>query len=235
MTRCKTFLFITVIAAIALYSPPAQSNPQTYTEAHLLVDSSLSTLKQFITDPNMQVVRDLAKRARGIIIVPQMLRGGLIVGGSGGSGILFARDMKTGLWNGPAFYTIGSVTFGLQIGADASQIVMFVMTDKGLNSMLKSSFKLGADVSMAAGPVGGGAKTATADIFAYAKSKGAFGGFIIDGGVMKTKDGWNNSYYDGLISPSDILISGTVSNEHADGLRQIITEIGTPQTKKVKY
>ena len=229
----RIILIITFLTAIlAASSLPATEN---YTEAHLLVDSSLSTLKQFIADPNMQVVRDLSKRARGIIIVPQMLRGGLIVGGSGGSGILFSRDMQTGLWKGPAFYTIGSMTFGLQVGAEASQIVMFVMTEKGLNSMLSSSFKLGADVSRAAGPVGGGAKATTADIVAYARSKGAFGGFTVDGGIMKTKDGWNNSYYDALTSPQEILISGEFTNSHADGLRTVITEIGTPTTQKVKY
>jgi len=229
----RTLATLSLISLIFSASP--LSAAQTYTEAHLLVDSSLSTLNQFIADPNMQVVQDLSKRARGIIIIPQMLRGGLIVGGAGGSGILFARDMKTGLWNGPAFYTIGSLTFGLQVGAESSQIVMFVMTERGLNTMLSSSFKLGADVSMAAGPVGGGAKAATADILAYARSKGAFGGFTVEGGMMQTKDGWNMSYYDSAISPRDILISPTVSNEHADQIKQVITKIGTPTTQKVKY
>lgn len=206
-----------------------------YTEAHKLVDDSTTTIKQFIGDPNMQVVHDLAKRARGIIIIPQMLRGGLVVGGTGGSGILLARDMKTGLWNGPSFYTLGSVTFGLQVGAESSQIIMFVMTDKGLNSLLSSSFKLGADVTMAAGPVGGGAKAATADILAYARSKGAFGGFTVEGAVVRTKDGWNNSYYESTVTPSDILITKKVSNKQADEIKKIITEIGTPQTKKIDY
>ena len=225
---CCTILFLLMFAS------PLSANQQ-YTEAHVLVDNSLSTLQQFNADPNMQVVRDLSKRARGIIIIPQMLRGGLIVGGTGGSGIMFARDMKTGLWKGPAFYTLGSLTFGIQVGAEASQIVMFVMTERGLNSMLSSSFKLGADVTIAAGPVGGGAKAATADIVSYARSKGAFGGFTVDGGVMSTKDGWNNSYYDAVTNPQEILITGSVVNNHADNLRNLITEIGTPTTKKVKY
>ena len=222
------------IVLLLIAVSPLSANQQ-YTEAHVLVDSSLSTLQQFNADPNMQVVRDLSKRARGIIIIPQMLRGGLIVGGTGGSGIMFARDMKTGHWKGPAFYTLGSLTFGIQLGAEASQIIMFVMTEKGLNSMLSSSFKLGADVTIAAGPVGGGAKAATVDIVSYARSKGAFGGFTIDGGVMSTKDGWNNSYYDSLTNPQEILITGSVVNNHADNLRNLITEIGTPTTKKVKY
>jgi len=206
-----------------------------YTEAHVLVDNSDSTLKQFIADPNMSAFRDLSKRARAILVIPQSLRGGLLIGGTGGSGVLLARDMKTGQWKGPAFYTLGSVTFGLQIGAEASQVVMMVMTEKGLRSLLTSSFKLGADVTVAAGPIGAGAKAATADILAYARSKGAFGGFTVEGAVIKTKDGWNTSYYGLPATPSEILISGAVENAHANDLRKLITEIATPTTKKVAY
>ncbi len=212
------------------------SAAEKYTEANLLVDNSLNTLNQFIADPNMQVIQDLSKRARGIIIIPQMIRGGFVVGGAGGSGVLFARDMNTGLWNGPAFYSIGSLTFGLQIGGEVSQVVMFVMTGKGMNSMMSSSFKLGADVTMAAGPIGGGAKTTTTDILAYARSKGAFGGFTVEGGVMQTKDSWNISYYDSAAaSPYEILITHSVANGYGDDIIKTITEIGTPTTKKVQY
>lgn len=207
-----------------------------YTEANMLVDNSLRTFRQFVADPNMQIIKDLAKRARGIIIVPQMLRGGLVVGGAGGSGILFARDINTGRWHGPAFYSLGSLTFGFQVGAESSQIMMFVMTDKGLNSMMSSSFKFGADVTMAAGPVGGGAKATTADILAYSRSKGAFGGFTVEGGVMKTLDSWNISYYDSAdASPHEILVTHSVSNAYAEELINAITEIGTPTTQKVPY
>jgi len=233
--RYWKFAIIIPLLSLVL-STTSLSAAEKYTEANLLVDNSLRTLDQFILDPNMQVVKDLSKRARGIIIIPQMIRGGLIVGGTGGHGILFARDQNTGLWNGPAFYSIGSLTFGLQVGGEVSQLVMFVMTDRGLNSMMSSSFKLGADVTMAAGPVGGGAKTTTADIVAYARSKGAFGGFTVEGGVMQTLDSWNTSYYESAAaSPTEILISHSVSNSHADSLREAITEIGTPTTKNVKY
>lgn len=228
---CTFCLFFTC----GLFSATSLKAAGTYTEAHLLVDNSTSTLKQFISTPNMQAFRDLSKRARAIIIIPQMLRGGLVVGGTGGSGIMMARDMKTGLWKGPAFYSIGAVTFGLQVGAEASQIVMVVLTDKGLNSMLSSSFKLGADVTMAAGPVGGGTKAATADILAYAISKGAFGGFTVEGAIMQTKDGWNSGYYNASVTPADILITGKVTNEHANTIRELITEIAIPTSKKVDY
>ena len=230
----KRSVLITLLSLSVLSMPVSAA--QRYTEANLLVDNSHQALLQFIADPNMQVVKDLAKRARGIIIIPQMLRGGLVLGGTSGSGILFAREMATGLWHGPAFYILGSLTFGFQVGAETSQIIMFVMTDKGLNSMLSSSFKLGADVTMAAGPVGGGAKAATADILSYSRSKGAFGGFTVEGGVMNTNDSWNAHYYNrAAVSPHEILISHSVSNRYADELIETITEIGTPTTQKVDY
>lgn len=233
--RYWKFAIIVPLLSFVLSSTPL-SAAEKYTEANLLVDNSLRALNQFISDPNMQVIKDLSKRTRGIIIIPQMIRAGLIVGGTGGYGILFARDQNTGLWNGPAFYSIGSLTFGLQVGGEVSQLVMFVMTDRGLNSMMSSSFKLGADVSMAAGPVGGGAKTTTTDILAYARSKGAFGGFTVEGGVMQTMDSWNTSYYESAAaSPTEILITHSLSNSHADSLRKVITELGTPTTQKVQY
>lgn len=229
---CK-YLLICFSCVIFLSQPSHGSEP--YTEAHLLVDNSTSSLKQFIADPNMQAFKDLSKRAQGIMIIPQMLRGGLVIGGTGGSGILLARNMQTGKWQGPAFYTLGSVTFGLQIGAEASQVVMVIMTAKGMNSMMSSSFKLGADVTVAAGPIGRGAKATTADILAYSKAKGAFGGFTVEGAVMQTKDGWNTSYYGVPITPSEILVTAGVVNKHADKIKKIISDVATPTTKKVQY
>ena len=216
-------------------APPYLQASGRYTEANVLVDNSLSTLKQFLADPRMQAFQDLAKRVHAILIIPQSLRGGLLIGGTGGSGVLLARDMQSGHWNGPAFYTLGAVTFGLQIGAETSQVVMMIMTEKGLNSLLTSSFKLGADVTIAAGPIGAGTKAATADILAYARSKGAFGGFTVEGAVINTKDGWNTSYYGVTATPREILINGAVKNAHADKLRKLITETAAPTTKKVAY
>lgn len=234
MFRCNLFLLGTIFFIFSFCIVPNTATAE-YTEADVLVENSANTLKQFNNDPNMQAFRDLAKRTRAIMIVPQMLRGGLILGGTGGTGLLLARDMNTGEWKGPAFYSIGSVTFGIQIGAEAAQVVMMVMTDKGLQSMLSSSFKLGVDVSIAAGPVGGGAKAATADILAYSISKGAFGGFTVEGAVMQTKDGWNTSYYGKPVTPYQILITGDHVSTHSEELRKLITEIAYPTTKTVHY
>ena len=120
---------------------------------------------------------------------------------------------------------------GLQIGADASEIILMVMTEKGLTAMLSTEFKLGADVSVAAGPVGASAKAQTADVLAFGRSKGAFGGISIEGAVISPRDKWNAAYYGKPVSPVDILVRRTVSNPQADSLRALLPE---PASRKVK-
>ena len=100
-----------------------------------------------------------------------------------------------------------------------------VMTDRGMETLLTSSFKLGADVTMAAGPVGGGATAKTADILSYSRSKGAFAGMAFDGGVIKTKDKFNEAYYGKALSPTDILIRKSVTNPQADNLRAAVAAV----------
>ncbi|THB73854.1 MAG: hypothetical protein D6B25_14440 [Desulfobulbaceae bacterium] len=235
MNYFRSLLSVCVLFICSMTITTTVSAEEMYTEAHKIVDQSKVSLQRFLGDPNMQAFRDLAKRARAIIIIPKMFRGGLVVGGTGGDGVMIARDMTTGKWHGPAFYSIGSVTFGLQIGAQSSQVMMVIMTQKGLNSTLSSSFKLGADVSMAAGPIGGGTKAATADILAYSISKGAFGGFTVEGAIIESRVGWNHSFYKDEVTTTDILINGTAKNDYANGLIELLNEIAVPTTQKVTY
>lgn len=215
-----TVIFTTSVAFAENYGKPQE-----------LVLKGTAVFKSFMNDPNMEWFRTNVHKAKGVFIVPQMLRGGFIIGGSGGSGMLLAQDSKTGEWSYPAFYTMGSVSFGLQIGADASEIILMVMTDKGINAMLSTEFKLGADVAVAAGPVGASAKAQTADILAFGRSKGLFGGVSIEGAVVAPRDKWNSSYYNTLVDPVDILIKRTVTNPQADELRSVLPK---PQVSKTK-
>ncbi len=199
---------------------PAGASDSTDTQA--LVMKSTAVFNSFMADPNMTWFHNNAHRARAIFIVPQMIRGGFIVGGSGGSGVLLSRDIQSGTWSSPAFYTMGSVSIGLQIGADASEIIMMIMTEKGLNAMLSTEFKLGADVAVAAGPVGASAKAQTADVLAFGRSKGAFGGVSIEGAVISPREKWNNAYYGKPVGPVEILIKRSANNPQADQLRAVM-------------
>jgi lipid-binding SYLF domain-containing protein len=159
--------------------------------------------------------------------VSQFMRGAFVFGGAGGSGVLIVRDEKTKQWSEPAFYTIGSASFGMQIGGDVSELVFVVRSQKGLEEFYRTDFKLGADASLAMGPVGGGAhvKGITADLVAYAKRKGAFAGMAVDGAVIAVSDDSNAAYYGKPVRPTDIIIKHSVSNQKSADLRSAAAKL----------
>ncbi|ETX06354.1 MAG: hypothetical protein ETSY2_17640, partial [Candidatus Entotheonella gemina] len=200
--------------------PSAQTSGSADAEA--LVTKARLTLENFRRDPEMASLRRLARTARGLLIMPQVVKGGFIVGGSGGSGVLIAREGLEQPWRGPAFYTVGGVSFGLQIGAEFSEVMMLAMTNRGMTTLLSSSVKLGADANIAVGPVGAGAEAATAglsaDLLVFSRSKGLYGGVSLQGAVVSTRDKLNQAFYGQPVSTTDILIRGTALNDKANGL-----------------
>jgi lipid-binding SYLF domain-containing protein len=190
-----------------------------------LVDRARVTFKEFMGDSNYAWVHENLDRAKGVLIFPQVIKGGFIWGGSGGTGVLLVRDEKTGNWSEPAFYTIGSVTFGLQIGGQAAEVVMLAMTQKAIDSLLSSSFKLGGEASIALGPVGAGAKASadipnvTADFLTFAKAKGLYAGLNLEGAVVAVRDSLNRTYYGKDVRPIDIVVKKDVSNGRSAELR----------------
>lgn len=215
-------LFVFVIC-FSLLNTAAFSS--TKLDAENLVDKASIVVTGFAADPDLDWFRGKVKEAKAVLIIPQSIKGAFFVGGSGGSGVLITHDGTTGEWGYPAFYTMGSISIGLQFGGEASEVILLVMTDRGMEKLLTSSFKLGADITLAAGPVGGGAAAQTADVLSYSRSKGAFAGMSLDGAVVKTKDTLNEGYYGKPVSPTDILIRKTVSNPHADTLRKEISTV----------
>jgi lipid-binding SYLF domain-containing protein len=121
------------------------------------------------------------------------------------------------------------VSFGLQIGGSASEVVLLAMTDRGVNALLESSAKLGANVGVAAGPVGMGAAASTAnlsaDILSFSRSKGLYVGLSLDGAIVKTREDWNNAYYGGIVTPTDILLKRSVTNPDSGGLLDVIARL----------
>ncbi len=186
------------------------------------MDQALVTLNNFVKEADMDWFRAHLKDAKGVFIVPQLLKAGFIFGGSGGRGIVLVRDEKTGQWGQPAFYSIGSVSFGLQIGGESSEVIMQIRTQHGLESLYSSSFKLGGDTSIAVGPVGMGAagKGVTADLVSFSRAQGAFAGLALDGSVIKVNDDFNKDYYGKAVRPTDILVKKDVSNPGSAKLRE---------------
>ena len=220
--RCVAAMLM--VAGLAALATPARADDAM--DARQLVEKAKLTFQSMIVAAEMDALRDLMKSARGVFIAPQVLRGAFIFGVSGGSGVFFARGERPGQWNGPAFYTIGEASFGFQAGADASEIVLLAMTDRGVAALLSTSVKLGADASVAAGPVGVGVRAATAnlsvDLVSFSRAKGLYGGASVEGAVVAPRGALNAGYYGREVSPADILIRGAVSNPHAAPLIELI-------------
>ncbi|PWU22041.1 MAG: hypothetical protein C5B48_10680 [Candidatus Rokuibacteriota bacterium] len=222
-------VLIAAVSAVGATSATADAAKDAR-EAQQLVEKAKLTVDDFAADSKMgKPVRDLIKKAKGVYIAPEVLRGAFIVGASGGSGVLLVRGDK-GQWNGPAFYTIGEASFGLQAGGDKSEVMLLIMSDRGVTSMLSGSVKLGADASVAAGPVGGGAKAETAnvsaDILTFAREKGIYAGASLEGAVVAKREGLNEAYYNKPeVTPTDILIKGTPTNKQAAPLKTEVNKL----------
>jgi lipid-binding SYLF domain-containing protein len=232
---CTVKRSICVIAAGLLFGAgcatgdPAASAARDSTDARNLVEKARMTVEGMSTDPQIGPdVRALMARAKGVFIAPEVLRGAFIFGASGGNGVFMARKPDGQGWNGPAFYTLGDVSFGLQAGGDSSEVLLLAMTDRGVSAMLANSVKLGAGVGVAAGPVGGGASAATAnisgDILSYSRSKGVYAGVALDGAVIATREKWNDAYYGRDVTPPDILVRGSAQNREAAPLIQALSK-----------
>ena len=212
----------TCVAAILLSLATQAVRADDAGRAQALVDRAKDSLETFSIDPNMGWFRNNVVNAKAVLIIPSLVKGGFIWGGSGGSGVLLVRGSSGQGWTYPAFYTMGSVTFGLQIGGEVSEIVLMIMTENGVDALLASTFKLGGDISVTAGPVGAGAKVQIADILAFSRTKGLYGGLNVEGAVLKIRNDWNEAYYTRSVRPRDIIVSRSVSNTNADPLRRAI-------------
>jgi SH3 domain-containing YSC84-like protein 1 len=224
----RWLILVAILLFTAMVSLPIPgSSADSRMEVNQLVEKARMTLDNMVADPNLDAMVYLLKKARGVFICPALLKGAFVVGVSGGSGVFLTRGEKT--WYGPAFYTIGGASFGLQIGGQSSEVVLVAMTERGVMSLLSTSAKLGADVGVAVGPIGIGAAAATAnlsaDIISFSRAKGLYGGLSLDGAVVAVRDSLNEAYYGRTVSPSDILIRHDVRNPQAEGLIQTVEKI----------
>ena len=211
------------LALSALMLGSAQVVANDKADAEKTVNGAVSVLKNFSADPNLTWYRENIPKAKAVMIIPNLVKAGFIFGGSGGNGVVLARDEKTNMWKGPSFASAGSVSWGLQAGGSAAEVVMMALTEKGKNALLSNKFQAGADASVSAGPVGAGAQAATTDIVQFSRSKGLFGGLSLEGSVIAVRDSLNQAYYGKAVTPVDILIQGNVTNPKSDALIKALT------------
>ncbi len=184
----------------------------TPSKANILVDQARLTLNDFRKTPNMRWFHKAMRDSKGVLVVPDLVKAGLILGGSGGAGVFFMKDKASGLCKGPAFYNMGSFTFGLQAGFEKASVVIFAMDDAAVNAMLSPQFKLGADASAALGMTGRGAAAQAslpaASFIVFSRNRGVYGGLTLEGTVVTINKDYNRTYYGKNLSPAEILIAG---------------------------
>jgi lipid-binding SYLF domain-containing protein len=221
----KRLTTVIAVLGVTAMAGPALADSKTediVTRAQLSVES-------MSTDDNIgEYVRRHLKNAKGVLVVPQMLKGAFMVGGEGGSGVLLVKDAK-GTWSDPAFYTLGAVSYGLQVGGSVSEVMLLLMSDDGVETIVgDNKIKLGADLGVAAGPVGGGAEAGvtlgSADVLVYSLSKGAYLGISLEGSVIEPREDLNKAYYGAEVVTRKIVIDRKYSNAHAKGLRSALAK-----------
>lgn len=208
-----------LIAAVATTPSLAQS---ANSDAANLVLKAAATVETFRSNPDMDALRNLMSRAKGVVIVPQLIKAGFIIGGEGGSAVMMTQ--KNGAWSAPAFYTVAGGSFGLQAGAQASEVILVLMTDRAVDAILRNNVKLGADLGIAAGPIGAGVEASTTtnlrdDVYAFALSKGLFGGIALEGSVLAPDDQANQAYYGKPVTAADILTGPALADAGSNSLR----------------
>ncbi len=190
-------------------------------------------LAEIMASPDQSIPEELLAKCKAIAIYPNVLKGGFIFGARFGKGVVLSKDDKTGEWGPVAFSTIGGGSWGLQIGGEMTDLIFVVMNERGMSGLLASKFTMGADASVAAGPVGRNSQAATdlslqAGILSYSRSRGLFGGLALDGSIVTQDNNSNSLYYGKAVTSSDILLGNAVqvepsSRELVDSLNEFTT------------
>jgi lipid-binding SYLF domain-containing protein len=194
----------------------------------LLVDSCLETARKVLDGKDFPDAAKLMTNARGVLIIPELVQGGFIVGAAGGRGVLMARSGRKD-WSPPAFYGMGSASLGLQIGAKVSEIVFIIRTEKGLSAILDHKLKFGAEAGVTLVAVGLGVEGATtsaagADIVAFSNSAGLFAGASIEGSYLDADNDWNALYYGPGATTKAIVLDRRYTNPGAEPIRQYLAK-----------
>jgi SH3 domain-containing YSC84-like protein 1 len=171
-------------------------------------------LKAVMGIPDKSIPQELLARAHCIIIVPDMLKGGFIVGGKYGKGFASCRKQGGAGWSAPASVRIEGGSFGLQIGGTATDVFMLVMNEKGMDRLLSTKFTLGGDASAAAGPVGRSTQAETdaamtAEILTWSRARGLFAGVSLTGATLREDADWNQELYGKKLTNREIISTGT--------------------------
>ena len=223
MTKLRGLALI-LLAALSLAAAPAIAQ----VDQQKTVNNAAATIERMknVAHAYSRFSDDL-QHSRAVLIVPDLYKGGFIIGGQYGNGVLLVHQ-PDGSWGSPAFFTMEGGSFGLQIGLESTSIIFVINSDKALQAVLTNQFKFGADGGVTFVIVGAGMGVSTtsnmgADIIAFGLSGvGLYGGLSLEGTVLAPRESWNSSYYGQNVSSRAIVLDNAVSNPQADRLRDIL-------------
>jgi lipid-binding SYLF domain-containing protein len=168
-----------------------------------LLNRAATTAQHMKQDPAFGAARNMLANAKGVLIVPSLVRGGFIFGAEGGSGVLSVKN--GGSWSAPAFYTLASASFGLQAGLESAEVVMLIMSDRALDQIKGGNFKVGAGGEITVVTLGAGAAAATGDVVIWSAGTGVYGGLTLNGSIVNPRADWNQAFYGRPITVTEIL------------------------------
>src|SRR5438552_9458862 len=205
--------FVVLALSLCLLTTVLPAADEADTKASKRVESAATVLDEIQGAPDQGIPEEVLGSAECVAVIPTLLKAGFIVGGRYGRGIASCRTPKG--WSAPAFFTLAGGSFGLQIGGQAVDLVMLVMNEEGMRNLLSSKFQLGADASVAAGPVGRHAEGGTdwkmrAQVLTYSRARGVFAGITLNGAVIKQDKDSTREFY-GRMVPFKTSLTGTIA------------------------
>src|SRR5262245_20339438 len=206
----KCVVFGALIAGLFAFSANAADLS---TKEARRVQEAATVLKEIHAVPDKDIPQDLWEKAECVLVVPGLKKAAFVVGGEYGNGLMSCKH--NGEWGAPVFMQVGKGSWGLQIGAQAIDLVLLVMNKTGMEKMLKNKVSLGAEASVAAGPVGRDARAATdaqmtAEILSYSRTQGLFAGINLSGGVVKPDIDANVDLYGPNVTARDVVMGNNV-------------------------
>jgi lipid-binding SYLF domain-containing protein len=217
---------LTAVLALGIATPALADSPQ-----HL-VDSSTLALEDLLGDSGNSTAQNLLRKAKAVVICPNIFRAGFLIGGEGGGCVMSGRT-GDGTWSYPAIYGMGSGSVGFQIGVQSAEVIMLIMTNGGLNALLNSQFKFGLDAGLTVATLGAGVNGAmstalNADIVSISSTQGLYGGVSLSGAVLSDNVGANQKYYGTSLDARQIVVDGQGSNPGANPLRTMLERYSAP-------
>ena len=225
----KTFFAVALFVAVAVIVNPLVAQKSAEDENKRIAEA-LTVLEEIMAAADKSVPQSVMEKAEGIAVFPSMIKGGVGIGGQHGRGVLSVRDKKTGGWSSPGFLTINGGSIGAQLGVQAIDLVLIINNQRGLEQLVKNQFKVGADASVAAGPVGRDASASTdiqmrAQILSYSRTRGLFAGVTLNGSTIRQDRDANERFYGVAYRTGQIVFDGMGgSPEAANKWKEILAK-----------